>query len=339
MSSLRIAFGRRWIGALALAAVAACAAGVIAFLLRAGPPAESDGPWGADYFPNVPLVTQDGKKVRFYDDLIKGKVVAVNFIFTGCSASCSMETARLREVQEILGERMGSDVFFYSITIDPDNDTPQELARYAKKFNVGPGWVFLTGKNEDITLLRDKLGLYMPAIQQGVKDHNLSLIIGNQSTGRWMKSSPFENPHILATQLGSWLHNWKLPGDQETNYANAPTQMRQMSSGQALFRTRCASCHVVADRGNALTAQTSIGPDLTGVTARRDRAWLARWIKEPDRMLAEKDPLAMAMYAEYNELAMPNLRLTDAEVTELLAYLDEVGRPDERQPTPVALQE
>ena len=94
----------------------------------------------------MPLVTQDGKKVRFFDDLIKGKVVAINFIFTGCSAACSMETARLRDVQDLLGDRMGKDVFFYSISIDPDNDTPEALKHYADKFKVGPGWTFLTGQ-------------------------------------------------------------------------------------------------------------------------------------------------------------------------------------------------
>lgn len=310
-----------------LALVGACAAWIALGSGRtAAAPPQADSPWGADYFPNVPLVTQDGKKVRFYDDLIKGKVVAVNFVFTGCSASCTMETARLREVQEILGDRMGRDVFFYSITIDPDNDTPEALAHYAKKFNVGPGWVFLTGRNEDITLLRQKLGLYMPAIQQGVKDHNLSLIIGNQSTGRWMKSSPFENPHILATQLGSWLHNWKQASPQPSNYADAPTQLPPMSRGEELFRTRCASCHALGAAGNAFSSIAPIGPDLAGVTARRDRAWLTRWIKEPDLMLAEKDPLATALYAQYNSVAMPNLRLSNAEVAQLLAYLDEAGK-------------
>ena len=87
----------------------------------------------------MPLITQDGKKVRFFDDVIKGKVVAINFIFTGCSESCSMETARLREVQDLLADRMGKDIFFVSISIDPDNDTPEALKHYADKFKVMPG--------------------------------------------------------------------------------------------------------------------------------------------------------------------------------------------------------
>jgi protein SCO1 len=281
-------------------------------------------PWGASYFPNVPLVTQDGQKVHFFDDLIKGKVVAVNFIFTGCSASCSMETARLRDVQDLLADRMGKDVFFYSISIDPDNDTPEALKAYARRFKIGPGWTFLTGRSEDITLLRQKLGLYFPAVQNGTQDHDLSLIIGNQATGRWMKASPFENPQILATQLGSWLHNWKVEGAMKNDtYANAPTHLRQYSRGEELYRTRCASCHSMGAPAGSLAALRAIGPDLAGVTRLRPRAWLTRWLKEPDVMLAEKDPVATQLYAKYNKVAMPNLRLLDKEIEQVLSYLEQ----------------
>ena len=286
--------------------------------------ATAQTPWGASYFPNIPLFTQDGKKVHFFDDLIKGKVVAVNFIFTGCSASCSMETARLRDVQDLLGDRMGKDVFFYSISIDPENDTPEALKAYAKKFNVGPGWTFLTGRRQDIDLLREKLGLYMPQLEAGQNknDHDLSLVIGNQATGRWMKASPFENPDILATQIGSWLSNWKLPGKGDT-YANAPVHLKEMSRGEELYRTRCASCHSVGAPANSLAALRAIGPDLGGVTRTRDRAWLTRWLKEPDVMLAEKDPIAVALFAKYKKLVMPNLRLKPVEIEALLQFLDE----------------
>jgi cytochrome oxidase Cu insertion factor (SCO1/SenC/PrrC family) len=290
--------------------------------------AASDAKWGASYFPNVPLVTQDGKKVRFFDDLIKGKVVAINFIFTGCSAACSMETARLRDVQDLLADRMGKDVFFYSISIDPDNDTPEALKHYANKFNIGPGWLFLTGKNEDITLLREKLGLYMPPVVNGKSDHELSLIVGNQATGRWMKASPFENPKILATTIGSWLHNWKVAGaNKNDTYANAPTRLPEVSKGEELYRTRCASCHTIGAPAGSIAALRAIGPDLAGVTRQRERAWLTRWLKEPDRMLAEKDPLATALFVKYNKLVMPNLGLNDAEIAALMKFLDEEGNP------------
>jgi protein SCO1/2 len=282
--------------------------------------------WGADYFPNIPLVTHEGKKVRFFDDVIKDKVVAINFIFTRCPDACPLETARLREVQKILGDRVGQDVFMYSITIDPEHDTPEVLKKYAEKFQVGPGWLFLTGKKADITLLRKKLGLYNEEEEGGnLKAHTLSMIIGNQKTGRWMKGSPFENPYVLATQIGSWLHNWKLPPRDKQDYASAP-EVRNISKGESLFRTRCAACHTIGARDEVRSMAADIGPDLLGVTQKRDRKWLTRFIAEPDKMLAEKDPLATALLAEYKNVPMPNMRLSGAEIQDVLTYIEEETR-------------
>ncbi|MGE8111095.1 SCO family protein [Pseudomonas sp. NPDC086566] len=287
---------------------------------QSAPSAEAATPWGASYFPNTPLVNQDGKQVRFFDDLIKDKVVAINFIFTGCSDSCPVETARLRQVQKILGDRVGKDIFLYSISIDPYNDTPATLKRYAEKFGIGPGWTLLTGEPDDIEQLRRRLGLYIEGLENGrSKDHNLSLIIGNQATGRWMKASPFESPYILADRLGNSLHNWKQASAMTNDYASAP-QIRPPSSGEQIFRTRCSSCHTV---GNTEPGQPGIGPDLLGVTQQRDPSWLKRWLKEPDQMLAEREPLATLLYEQYNRLAMPNMRLGDTEITALIAYLQE----------------
>ena len=149
---------RRAIAALLLVIATA---GLLAF---AGVRVLADGApkWGADYFPNVVLTTHQGKSVRFFDDLIKGRIVAIDLIYTTCQYACPLETARLAQVQRALGERMGRDVFFYSITIDPDHDTPAVLDAYARKYNVGPGWLFLTGAKADIDLLSRKLGLYSP---------------------------------------------------------------------------------------------------------------------------------------------------------------------------------
>ncbi len=289
-----------------------------ALLLWASAPASGTTPWDEDYFPNVPLTTHEGESVRFFD-LIKDKVVAINFIYTVCPDSCPLETARMAKVQKLLKDRVGQDVFMYSITIDPDNDTPEVLAKYAKRFGAGPGWWFLTGKESDVTLLRRKLGLYIEEIQDGSNNHNLNLIIGNQATGQWMKRSPFENPYILATQMGSWLTGWKAPPGPALDYADAP-KVRNISQGEHLFRTRCATCHTIGDGQEGL-AEGLEGPDLLGVTKRRDRAWLSRWIAEPDQMLAEKDPIAMGLYAKYDNLPMPNMRLSELDVTDLLRYV------------------
>src|SRR3989338_9503006 len=120
--------------------------------------APAGSPWGANYFPNISLINQDGEKLRFYDDMIKDKIVAINFMYATCHDACPLETAKLRQVQEALGDRVGKDIFMYSISITPEMDTPETLKTYMEKFNVGPGWQFLTGKEADITLLRTKLG-------------------------------------------------------------------------------------------------------------------------------------------------------------------------------------
>ena len=283
--------------------------------------------WGADYFPNVPLTTHDGREVRFFDDLIADKVVAVNFIYTTCPDACPMETARLLEVQEILGDRMGRDVFFYSISIDPEYDTQPVLEKFVEDWEIGPGWTFLTGREEDITRLRKKLGVYIEEIQgPDSRDHNLSLVIGNQSTGRWMRRSPFENAYVLAKQIGGELHNWKMPStvDSSRDYSRAP-KLRNISKGESLFRTRCEACHTIGDGDVVELAARRIGPDLYKITEIRDRQWLRRWLAEPDVMLEEKDPLALSLLARYNNVPMPNMQLNEFEVDAILEHIEEAS--------------
>lgn len=314
----------RWPLILAAVCVLLVAVGAGFYMQKEEPqPSSSAGSvWGANYFPNVPLITHEGKTVHFFDDLIKDKVVAINFIFTSCPDSCPLETARLRKVQKLLGDRVGKDVFMYSVTIDPETDTPEVLNEYAKRFRAGPGWLFLTGEEANITKIRKKLGIYIEDIQsRDSTDHNLTLVIGNQKTGRWMKRSPFENPHVLATHIGSWLHNWKLPSEEQRDYADAP-ELRKISAGESLFRTRCVSCHTIGQ--DESSDKEPIGPDLLGVTLKRDRKWLVRWLAEPDKMLEEKDPLAMALLAQYNNVPMPNLRLNELEIQDLLSYIEEM---------------
>ena len=277
--------------------------------------------WSKDYFPNINLITQDGNKVKFFDDLIKDKVVAINFIYTSCVDSCPLETARMKNVKEVLGDRVGKDIHFYSISIDPKKDTPEVLKAYKKKFKIGPEWTFLTGNETEIINLRKKLGLYLDESDNSKEDlenHNLNLIIGNQSTGRWMKRSPFENPHILASQLGDWLHNWKSAKTTTSgnNYVNAP-KLRQLLPGETLFRTRCSSCHGFGEVG--------VGPDLMNVTKTRDHTWLKRWLKEPDKMLAEKDPVAISLFEQY-KIPMPNMRLTQRDVEDIIWYMEQESK-------------
>ena len=303
------------------------------FILGCIPVLSSASPWGADYFPNVTLTTHEGKEVRFFDDVIKDKVVAINFIYTHCPDTCPLETAQLVRVQNIMGDRLGKDVFFYSISIDPERDTPEVLAEYRERF--GAKWTFLTGNKEDIIQLRKKLGLYIPEIQDGSNNHNVNMIIGNQKTGRWMKRSPFENTHLLADQIGNWLSGWKNKQVRTADYENAP-ELRQIPRGEQIFRTRCATCHTVT--GKELAG--ALGPDLLGVSQRREKRWLYDWLKAPDQMINKKDPIAMEMYERYNKLAMPNMRLNKEEADVLLAYIDDetqriMGVPAQADEKPV----
>ena len=114
-------------------AIAALSVGAVAVFATA---ASASGRLGQNA--NIPLITQDGQTVHFYDDMIKGKIVAVNFIYTSCLFTCPLETARLAQVQRLLGGRVGKDIFFYSISIDPDHDTPAVLKDYMAEFDVGP---------------------------------------------------------------------------------------------------------------------------------------------------------------------------------------------------------
>lgn len=276
--------------------------------------------WGKTYFPNVELVTHDGRKVRFYDHVLKGKVVAINFIYTKCPDVCPLDTAALRRVQKLLGPRVGRDVHLYSISLDPANDTPAAMKKYMRTFDVGPGWTFLTGRPRDLALIQAKFGI-KPVSAGMLTEHDTRFVLGNEAIARWVKRTPHDNPHVLAHILTSDL---AAPGmaraaKPRRSYSEA-TRITGMTEGAKLFMSRCSACHTVGG------GDSKLGPDLAGVVDRRPRAWLHRWIKEPDRMLAERDPAVTAMTARYRGLRMPNLKLGDADVADVIDYLGEESR-------------
>jgi protein SCO1/2 len=298
--------------------VALLAGAIVTFQI---PSAFAASPWGADYFPNVPLVTQDGTAVHLYDDLLKGKSVAINVMYTSCKDECPLETARLVQVQRLLGERMGKDIFFYSITIDPKRDTPDVLKAYAQKYGVGPGWLFLTGKEDDIKLATKKLGLSGRRAAASKDGHSPSLMVGNEPTGQWMRNSAVDNPQFLATTIGSFL-GWK---DAMPRKSYAEARPLVLDKGEYFFQSQCSVCHTIG-QGDKM------GPDLLGVTARRDRAWLTRYIMMPDKVLAERDPTAIALFEKYRYTRMPNLRLSPPEVAAVLSYVDARSTSSESTP-------
>jgi protein SCO1 len=155
------------------------------------------------HFPNVPLITQQGKTVHFYDDLIKDKKVVINLIYTRCQGICVPVTSNLVRVQKLLGDRVGRDIFFYSITLKPEEDDPKALAEYAAMHHVGPGWLFLTGKPEDIELLRKKLGFtYSDPAEDADKSNHVGMVrMGNEPYMRWAACPGLSAPTWIAKDI------------------------------------------------------------------------------------------------------------------------------------------
>ncbi len=150
------------------------------------------------HFPNVVLVNQDKKKLHFYDDLIKGKLVVIQFMFTNCERFCPMVTPNLVKVQEELQKRAPGEVSIVSISVDPEHDTPGALKAYGQKFHIQQGsqWQFLTGRKADIDRLRRELGLYYPEDQQF--EHMNMITIGKEPTGQWMSMRALNKPDVIA---------------------------------------------------------------------------------------------------------------------------------------------
>lgn len=145
------------------------------------------------YFSDVELLDQDGRKVHFYTDLLKGKTVVINAFFTTCTSVCPPMNRNLEKVQEALGDRLGKDVFIVSISVDPLTDTPPRLKEYAQRFHARPGWTFLTGKKENVDWALYKVGQYV----ESKDDHTTIIIIGNETTGLWKKALGMAKPTDL----------------------------------------------------------------------------------------------------------------------------------------------
>ena len=277
--------------------------------------------WGANYFPNTELTTQDGKVVHFYDDLIKGKTVVIDLIYTHCTDACPLETARLVQVQKMLGDAVGKDIFFYSITIDPKRDTPAVLKDYAEKFHVGPGWTFLTGKKAEIDALSQKLGLYQDPDPDDRDGHMAAVLIGNEPTGQWMRNSATDNVRFLTNLIGDRMNGWKLTIARQAGGTEEPVVV-DLDQGRYVFSTQCAACHTIGHGDK-------IGPDLQGVADVRDPKWLMQFIQTPEKMVADGDPIATALFEKYNQIRMPNLRVSDEDPARIIEFLKKQSKDPE----------
>ena len=134
--------------------------------------------------PDVPVLDQEGNKLHFYTDLIKGKTVAINFIFTNCTTICPPLAATFARLQKEMGDKIGKDVHLISISVDPVTDTPERLKAWGAKFKAGPGWTFVTGEKQEMDKLLNALG----AAVSRREDHTPAMIIGNDSKGVWTRT-------------------------------------------------------------------------------------------------------------------------------------------------------
>lgn len=158
------------------------------------------------YFPDLVLTTHEGRKVRLYDDLIKDKIVIINFMYAKCDGICPPVTMNLVKVQKLLGDRMGKDIFINSFTLKPEQDTPEALRRYAEAHKVKPGWSFITGSPADMETVRRKLGFTDP---DPVRDADKTNHIGNISYGnepmmRWGGAPGTSRPEWIVKMV-SWV--------------------------------------------------------------------------------------------------------------------------------------
>jgi cytochrome oxidase Cu insertion factor (SCO1/SenC/PrrC family) len=149
------------------------------------------------YFPNHILYTQDNKPVHFYDDMLKGKVVLINFFFTTCTGICPPMTANLAKVQTARGAHVGKDVTMISISVDPETDKPEVLKKYAQQFKAQPGWYFRTGERQNVDWVLYKLGGYVA----NKTEHSSILIIGNEASGEWLKMLAMGKPTETAAAV------------------------------------------------------------------------------------------------------------------------------------------
>ncbi|WP_088348604.1 MULTISPECIES: SCO family protein [Rhodomicrobium] len=268
----------------------------------------------ADYFTNLPVVTHEGKEVPFYDGLIKGKMVVVNFVYLNCNDICPLTTSRVAQIKQRLGDAVGRDVFIYSITMDPGRDTPELLKEYADAFGAGNGWYFVTGKPEHINQIRWKIG----ERSRSLSEHRNDMMLGNDATGEWSRYSVYADLDLAVATIRDLDPAVRATRRAlSTRHAAAEIDAYRLDKhpGQALYIKACSTCHSIG-------GGDFIGPDLAHIGHRRERGWLTRFLMSPEKMRAEKDPLTVEISQKYKGVMMPNLGLKENDVADVLLYIE-----------------
>ncbi len=202
---------------LSAAAAAPLAAGLLNATTEKQPAAPRFAPVTQEYarkrlqeqhLPNLPLISHEGKRVLFYDDLVKGKVVTLNFFYSQCDEVCPMVSANLARVQKTLGAQVGRDIHMYSFTLKPEEDTVDVIRKYREKYHAGPGWDFFTAKPDDMEKLRKAIGFTYPdpKIDADKTQHIGNIRYGNEPLMYWSACPGMAHVDFIVETLEWMIH-------------------------------------------------------------------------------------------------------------------------------------
>lgn len=218
-------------------------------------------PKQSDQMSNILLYTQHGRPIRFYDDLVKDKVVLINLMYTTCPKICPGNSAQLARLNELLEPWMGRDITMLSLSIDPKVDTPERLKRYWEAFGSKPGWLFLTGDYDEIDQLRRQLGVYDldPVIDQDKTQHAGIVTFGNDRTNRWTALPILMQVRQLAQTVlrTTWDGRWHRRHNKALKPAN---KKRVLYKGRGIIRS------VDAQNGEVLIHHERIPGQMPAMT-------------------------------------------------------------------------
>jgi protein SCO1/2 len=155
------------------------------------------------YFTDVELVNQYGEPMRLYSDLLRDKVVIINTIFTTCTGICPVMSKAFETIQERVGDRLGEDVHLISISVDPENDTPEKMQVWGEAFHARRGWYLVTGDPENVAFALQKLGQYV----EDPESHQAIMLMGNDRTGLWKKAFGLAGAEKLLEVFDSVLND------------------------------------------------------------------------------------------------------------------------------------
>jgi len=151
-----------------------------------------------NYFTDTEVIDQNGKKQRFYSDVLKGRVVLISFIFTNCEYACPMQAQKLKQVRAAMVPAIKDDVWFVTLSVDPERDTPEAMKKFAERQGVDESrWIFLTGDKQNLEFLVKRLGQYTPDIES----HTTLMLAGNTITKHWTRVMPMLTPPDIANKM------------------------------------------------------------------------------------------------------------------------------------------